>query len=144
VTEEKSLECLLTVKSGEKSMTLTIGEEGLDTEEWNESFKSHFPNYPEGEYEVSFTLNGEKFPLGTYEAEILFEVDESDSQEAAIQMSISLLGFHVFSNLLNAVMCILLQETVDLFDETLELMVLHSVLSGIDIEDEFEEEEEEE
>jgi len=137
------LECLLTVKSGEKSMTLTIGEEGLDTEEWNESFKANFPNYPDGEYEVSFTLNGEEYPLGTYESSVeilslseVDEFDEDDSQEVAIQMSVSFLGFYIFSTLLNAVMCILLQETVDLFDETLELMVLHSVLSGIDEEEE--------
>jgi hypothetical protein len=139
------------VKSDENSMTLTIGQGGFDTDEWIEAFKSHFPAPPKGGYEASFIFEDEEYPLGIYECKTTAlslceeeEIESEDIPEEVIRLSIFVLGMQIFSDLLNSVMCILLQETTDLFAETLELMVLASVLSGIDIDYEFEEEEEEE
>ena len=126
---EKKLECLLTVKSGDKSMTLTIGEDGFDTDEWIEAFKANFPDYPDGEYEASFSLDGHEYPLGTYECSSDVEVlsscegDEMEKEdvpeevmEDLTELTIVFLGMHIFSDLLNAVMCVALQETAELLD----------------------------
>jgi hypothetical protein len=120
VTEEKKLECVLTVKSGEKSMELAIGQDGLDTDEWNKAFKAHFPEYPDGEYEASFNVDGHEYAIGTYECDIEVvsickDGYEYDNEEA-LEVSIAILGLHIFSDLLNAIMSIFLQETFDSLD----------------------------
>jgi hypothetical protein len=117
--EEKKLECVLTVKSGSKTMNLTIGQDGLDNEKWVEAFKAHFPNYPDGEYEASFNVDGHDYPFGVYECKIeclsLCEEDEVED-EGTLEVTIAILGLHIFSDLLNAIMCLVLQETPERLD----------------------------
>jgi hypothetical protein len=116
-------------------MTLTIGQDGFDTDEWMEAFKSHFPTPPEGEYEVSFVFEDEEHTLGVYnfhgEVEVLSADEEDDGEdkdvpedvmEDVVNLGIIILGTNIFSDLLNALATLLLCQTGELIAELLEKM----------------------
>lgn len=136
MTEEKVLECLLKVKSGDKSMELTIGQDGFDTDEWIEAFKANFPTPPEGEYEASFVFEDEEYPLGVYdfhgEVQVISDDDgEPDIPEGVLQkvtedatnLGITVLGMNIFSNLVEAVAALVLCQAGELMAEMFEMFL---------------------
>jgi hypothetical protein len=115
-------------------MTLTIGENGLDTDKWMEVFKSHFPTPPDGEYEVSFVYEDEEYPLGVYdfhgEVRITSSCDEEEDggqdvpddvmegvMEDVANLGITILGINIFSDLLKALATLLLCQTGEFIGE---------------------------